>query len=690
MKPVNNPEKINTSWTNVNVPDNFFKECKVPGVADAVQNQNPTAAPFNTDYDNGDLPVILGTQLRNPYSIANMQQASMRLYGSDEIIYVTHLYVRYKPETIAQLSLLVEDNSLELQDYPMDYEVLQEGQYYQDPTLENEQIGWLYTVVPANYVPVAGIEYEILQELYIPPDDNLLLEGMAESLAGGAAYDDTVIVDYRHITRTDAVAEPLIVPNRFPVPCEVDPCHSGCVTQDECGTFPTGNNPGTPGEYHDPRIPRGIITVQDQRTCSATNPIVNVAVRQARVVCKRWFKIWRGYTNDQGEFISSRKFKHKVKINVKTFNDNAKIAKIRGIRLWQMFFPITKKIGVFDQGDMAYANYTFRKPKPTNSADSELPYWVAATVHNSVIEHREYAEQDGMAAPPLHLHIILSNWNVGDFKSSGTTPLWNKCPVTATELPFIQAFIEYFIAQPSFVAGTMNTLVDILKNQTDMAINYLAPDGEYDCRLTSAAIKATTYHELSHASHYSQAGCNYWYTYRNRLAKEITEKTLNPGGDAIVPYGDGTETDAGVVALGEMWGYYMEHIYADRHYGNGGANGTLNEGGFTADLQYEWPNDPGGLNCHLIALENFNPNLLTDNERWIPKGLPYDLWDGRNDRNFNVINPNDNVVGYTIQQCFNALQSDVRTIPAFRYRLLLQNGNNQNIDVNTLFDDYNY
>ena len=45
----------------------------------------------------------------------------------------------------------------------------------------------------------------------------------------------------------------------------------------------------------------------------------------------------------------------------------------------------------------------------------------------------------------------------------------------------------------------------------------------------------------------------------------------------------------------------------------------------------------------------------------------------------------DNVFGYTAQQCFTALQGDVRTIPAFRDRLLQQNGNNQAAAVTYLF-----
>ena len=134
----------------------------------------------------------------------------------------------------------------------------------------------------------------------------------------------------------------------------------------------------------------------------------------------------------------------------------------------------------------------------------------------------------------------------------------------------------------------------------------------------------------------------------------------------------------------------MEFIFTNRHYGNANAFETNGGAVFNASMQGRfWPNEPG-LNIYLNALENFNPNIdiNTDVHRWIPQGLCYDLIDDRNDFPFPIIN--DEVVGYTVQECFNALQQDVRTIPAFKDRLLQQNANNQITRINTLFNDYHY
>lgn len=73
--------------------------------------------------------------------------------------------------------------------------------------------------------------------------------------------------------------------------------------------------------------------------------------------------------------------------------------------------------------------------------------------------------------------------------------------------------------------------------------------------------------------------------------------------------------------------------------------------------------------------------------RWIPQGLPYDLFDGRNDAGLPI---NDEVSNITYSQSFNALQSDVRSIPAFRIRLIQQVGNAQLTQINDLFQRYGY
>jgi hypothetical protein len=93
---------------------------------------------------------------------------------------------------------------------------------------------------------------------------------------------------------------------------------------------------------------------------------------------------------------------------------------------------------------------------------------------------------------------------------------------------------------------------------------------------------------------------------------------------------------------------------------------------------------------HLNYLEDFSPFRTGDPFRWIPNGLFYDLVDDRNDRGFDPTAIIDAVSGYTSQQFFNALETDITSLPAYKQRLLQQNNNAQAPQVIQLFGQYNF
>lgn len=199
--------------------------------------------------------------------------------------------------------------------------------------------------------------------------------------------------------------------------------------------------------------------------------------------------------------------------------------------------------------------------------------------------------------------------------------------------------------------------------------------------MTSDRIKATVYHEASHASQYSKLG-NGWYN--NLVVAELSEmvKHLN---SAYSPYGKGDDSEAPIIGLSEAWGYHMGHFLADKQYGGSSSCAGLQ------DVCYD-NNLISGLSSHLIALENFIPYLSSDPFKWIPKGLFYDLMDDRNDALAipQYVNIDDQVTGYTIQQIFGAYQSDITTLQQYKARLLQQNNNNQSNQVLSLFQQYGY
>ena len=81
---------------------------------------------------------------------------------------------------------------------------------------------------------------------------------------------------------------------------------------------------------------------------------------------------------------------------------------------------------------------------------------------------------------------------------------------------------------------------------------------------------------------------------------------------------------------------------------------------------------------------------LPDPFNWISQGLFYDLNDSRNETRLTGGNVDDNVSNYTNQQMFNAFQSSIYTLQDYRDKLLLQNGNNQAVEITSLFTQYGY
>ena len=112
--------------------------------------------------------IQLGDKLEDPYTVANMQEALTKAYPTKAgriQIEATDLYVRFLPADDGEMSLL-KDLGLYLLDHPMDYSILREGDYYQDPSVGEEAITWQYAVVPKNFVFPPDIRYELLDECF--------------------------------------------------------------------------------------------------------------------------------------------------------------------------------------------------------------------------------------------------------------------------------------------------------------------------------------------------------------------------------------------------------------------------------------------------------------------------------------------------------------------------------------------
>ena len=136
-------------------------------------------------YPEGELyhgKIELGEKLDDPYTVANMQAALNNVYPTkaDRIdITATDLYVRFLPKSDEELKRL-KDLGLYLMDHPMDYRIVREGDYYQDPDVGEEDITWQYAVVPQDFIFPEGIRFELLDECYIAENAPVTRAGLED------------------------------------------------------------------------------------------------------------------------------------------------------------------------------------------------------------------------------------------------------------------------------------------------------------------------------------------------------------------------------------------------------------------------------------------------------------------------------------------------------------------------------
>lgn len=630
------------------------------------------------DDDSIERPTTLGIKLTNPYSIANMRQAYADLDLSSSLATVTNLYVRFLPSSVNQLVALdsiMDSQGLELFDTPVDYDVTYEGDYYQDPSIPDEQITWQYAVVPPNFQFPAGIQYETLASIHIPGDDYTAVETEAERLA---YIQDSLSYQMMAINQTSVQPNVLECGIGYHWDYTQKRCMPNGCSDDEywdgtkCVPYPP-DPPPLPPPAPDAAIPAGNIFVHD------TNLNTDVPVRKARVVARRWFKIERTYTGDNGHFVFTKRFKHKVRINVKFKNDYASVRGMRGIRLWQMLSAVKKTIGIFSGDksniqDVTRISQTFGYAPGVGNIDittsnKSTRFWAAATTLNSVQEYRDYATPEAIGLPPTGLKIILTSWGHG----SGATPMFAKRAVVNLSAEWV----GFHLSPP---AAIIAAVIAVLKGQIDIVGSYNFRGGFSS--ITSDKMKELFYHELTHAAHYAALG-NTWYT--SFVNAEITEIISNVS-SGYSPYGDGTNSSSPIVALGESWAYYIGHIFSDKKYGTSAGCWSEQDGlPGTTYCNYNGTGHP-----HLDVEENFNPNLAADHFEWIPQGLFYDLMDSSTERKANGYPVDDYVAGYTNAQMFNAFQSSIYTLQDYRVKLLQQTSNPTSGNVPGLFAQYNY
>lgn len=608
----------------------------------------------------GNRKIVLGPKRANPFSVAAMTQAFNTLWPQHQIdaLPASHLYVRFKPATLEEYKLL-EPFDLPLRTFPLDYEILQDGDWYDDPAIPNDQIPWLYSVVKPDF-QFPAVQYEILEPLFLADMKSELTRRSFDIIK------QTTGITYRDICEADCPNWPeceddpsvgcgdtnqpptggggtSFPPSNYPLHCDPDdPQYIGvdCFEVPEAPYTPTLNSCGCPA--YGERNPAGCIKVLDTQLPPNSNfggaevhleGVDNVEIEW----WNGWFGFWSTHTDANGCWRIPHKDYGNGYMLVKFKNDRATIRGLRGTKFWEYAFAVQDYVGQI--GGPTFNDITVVYTPSGGDDSASKIFWYAATCNNALAEYHTYAAADGISGPPMGLDVLLFNQ-----PGSAAAPMFAKTGFHWVSLGPMPTILSALFLIPN-IGPSLGVLFEVLVS----VMLVWAPDVVYMYggeSMVSDRVKETWYHEFGHAAHFNALNNN---TYWNENIMYVIANEINGNNP---PYGTrGTPGGFERAAIIESWGYHIGPDFSDREYGlSHSRSGSSTDPIFIERRRWKF------------AEESFVPDIappmagggVLDN--FIPKGLCLDLIDN------NALNPTDvtdgvtdPILGFTNSNYFNAI-----------------------------------
>ena len=195
------------------------------------------------------------------------------------------------------------------------------------------------------------------------------------------------------------------------------------------------------------------------------------------------------------------------------------------------------------------------------------------------------------------------------------------------------------------------------------------------------------FHELGHASQYRKVGSAWW---ANVGDGEIPSN----GGrrDPTNPYGNGSYSTAGYVALTESWAEFLGMNYQLRRYSpNTAVSPVVNNAFNTCTRSRNYLDGTASIN--IFAGRIYPSQQLIENQMyffaggdWIPMGIYYDLMDNTNVPPNNPNEVLDRIQGVSIKKMYDAFGPTITTPCDYFFNFRSQNPTLNANDLNTLFN----
>lgn len=292
--------------------------------------------------------IVLGDKLDDPYTVENMTEALEELYPTKAgrtVLEPTDLYVRFLPSSRKQYEYL-DSIGVDMLDHPMDYEIVREGDYYHDPSIDDQEFTWQYAVVSTDFKFPEDIRYELLDRCYI-----------AEHAATKSGDIDWEAVERQAFLNTGN-ADML----------------SAAVRSGDSGLVPSGRITIVDNEYNE------------------GNP---VGVSGVMVACNIFVKVDICYTDKDGYYQMHRSFSGDPRYRLIFKNE-------KGFALGFNFVIIPGSISTLGKDSPAGTSVQITR-------ESDRALFCRSAVNNTVCEYYEACEKEGsdINMPPSNLRIWL-------------------------------------------------------------------------------------------------------------------------------------------------------------------------------------------------------------------------------------------------------------------------------------------
>jgi len=392
----------------------------------------------------------------------------------------------------------LEAMGLELFNFPLDCEIEGDYENYRDPSISADTLTWQYTTVPVTDSIPQSIRSELLQECFIPD----LEPSQSSSSVQGATTRSQVQHDAEFYSALESLAYSIANP----------------LIEEE--TIIGGGEINSSNNYY----PSGSIQVESD-TLGVYKPVRGVKVRTRSFV--KWAST---YTDADGNYYISKSYKKSPHYSLKFENS-------KGFELMGTYLSLTPTWN--DLGTHSNSGYDFEISK-THKA------WFACAVNNGIYNYMVMCDEEGLRRPLPGLRVILLD-NSGSLGGSGTPML--------RHIGY-QNLSNYTLEEIS--KALLHSATTLAADLFSGLVKYGLPDIIFLKSNLYWRMQSTVFHEMSHASHFAEAGTSLWLL-------EIAHIVYNWAHNNDL-YGDGLTGTSGERAteLIEAWAYARERRFQDQ------------------------------------------------------------------------------------------------------------------------------